>query len=727
MTSNDATQPMHKSVQIDQRIIDAAMRAVQRERARQGGVFERGGQSIEEFTAGFTSPNVTSGYRVPIVSLDRAEDESPANRSEKAADAARQPSRDEGTDVKTETDEQETSGLDILVDESEETGSQTLEPATQEQSGNELRPEAAVLHPDEEGSPNLAPEEVNAAFLDAFFAELQRCGVVDYVISPGSRSTGLAMKAYERFHDVYVHVDERGAAFFALGLAKAKRRPVAVICTSGTAVGNWMPAVLEAESSRVPLLFLSGDRPARLQHVGSPQTCDQLNMFGSHVRKFIQMPEPSADPTILSYARQMALEACIAAHGAVPGMQSCDAGPVHLNFPFDEPLIPAAKTRDDDANPLPPTVVAGQGLYPADVKGIRKVLAGRRTIALCGEGSINSPEDAEVLLEFARELHIPLIADPLSGLRSYGDPLVLDAYGGMDSNEIPAADVVIRFGRWPVSKMLTRVLADQHPVHIAVDVRDTRDMTSSTSLFVHTLPVVFATALRDASSELAADEAGCAEWVEANERAADRINASIRPQRDDFEGAYVAKTLELAPEDSLVFCANSMSIRALDRYYRKGGKNLRVLCNRGLNGIDGTLSSAIGASQAYRQATFITGDLALLHDVNAFAFQNELRVREMHGGGLAPTLVVVLLNNNGGGIFDMLPQKSQEGHFARLFLTPQNVNFKQIAQGFGVPYERARTIAGFRTAYQNAIAQPGVSLIEVPVPLAGVTERYALQ
>ena len=210
-------------------------------------------------------------------------------------------------------------------------------------------------------------DQVLATYLDMFFSEMARCGVTDYVISPGSRSTGLAMKAFERFGQVYVDVDERGAAFFALGLAKARKRPVAVICSSGTAPANWMPALLEAESSRVPVIFLSADRPARLQHLGAPQTCDQIKLFSDHVRFFANMPIPSASAAVLRSARQIALEACVAAYGSHPGCTSSDAGPVHLNFPLDEPLIPASTTTQSlpPANPLPP---AWTGPIPAGRK-----------------------------------------------------------------------------------------------------------------------------------------------------------------------------------------------------------------------------------------------------------------------------------------------------------------------------------------------------------------------
>ena len=185
-----------------------------------------------------------------------------------------------------------------------------------------------------------------ALFLSAFFDELRRCGLRDVVVSPGSRSTPLAMVAHAAPLNLYVDIDERGAAFFALGLAKASGRPVAIIATSGTAVANYLPAVMEAQSSRLPLVVLTGDRPLRLQDLGAPQTCDQLKIFGDAVRHFREMPEPRADAASIAFARQAAREAMAAAAGVAEGSLGSgggsllDAAPVHLNFPVDEPLKP---------------------------------------------------------------------------------------------------------------------------------------------------------------------------------------------------------------------------------------------------------------------------------------------------------------------------------------------------------------------------------------------------
>ncbi len=579
--------------------------------------------------------------------------------------------------------------------------------------------------PSKTGRKLSVPEETGL-FLDNFFAQLKRCGVRNVVVSPGSRSTPLAMKAYEHFGDVYIDVDERGAAFFALGLAKATGNVVALVCTSGSAVGNWMPAVLEAEASRVPLLLLSADRPPRLQGMDAPQTCDQLHLFGSHVKKFAQMPLPSADDATLAFARQTAMDACIAAHGALPNVASADAGPVHLNFPFEEPLKPAKCTSPVETSSLPATVVAGQGLMPADVAGLFNLIAGKRVIALCGEGTCESVADARALLNFAHMRNIPLLADPLSGLRCYSDTMIIDHYDAIfGGSRAPHAEVIVRFGRWPVSKRAMQAIQRMDALQIVVDMRNPRDFTSSTGLFVRCAPTVFAEAMVNYDSKETASSRACREWCELNNEAADVVRG-VRLRRDngELEGAYVYETLEAAPAGSLLYCANSMSIRALDTFYCKADKQLRVLCNRGLNGIDGTLSSAIGAAQVYEQTTVITGDLAFLHDINALALQNEMHLRRMRDRRQTPSIIIVLLNNGGGGIFDMLPQKSQEPYFERLFLTPQAVDYKRVADGFGVTFRTVSSVNSFRRTYASLLGEAGINIIEVLVPLAGVKERY---
>ena len=619
-----------------------------------------------------------------------------------------------------------------------------------------------------------ADPRATALFLGAFFDELARWDVRDVVVSPGSRSTPLSMTAFELSRRapermrLFVDVDERGAAFFALGLAKASGRPAALVCTSGSAVANYYPAVMEAESSRVPLVALTGDRPPRLQGLGAPQTCDQLNAYGNHVRAFRQMPLPSGDDAALAFARQAAREAVIAAG------EGCLGGPVHLNFPFDEPLKPDLgveglfeSARRADVSRETSVPVARQ-LALGDAEHLAALFAGKRALVYAGEDTCTGELEAGKVLNWARAFRLPLLADPLSGLRSSDDPLVIDNYdsvlgpGGTVSDDL-APEVVVRFGRYPVSKKATQLVAAARPVQIVVDPLETRDCNAATDVFVRCRPSELAGSLGFAYDVQTIDydpddvqRAFARAWIDANDAARKRI-ASVDDAEAGFEGAFARRVVELAPEGSCLFAANSMSVRALDTFYLKSAKRLAVLCNRGLNGIDGTVSTALGAAQHFAQTTLVTGDLTLLHDLNALALQRELRLQREAAAcasasldaasskaasavtpghaadaasgnvapGAVPSIVIVLLNNNGGGIFDMLPQKSEDPYFERLFLTPQDVDFRAAAQAFGVPYRRADTVPAFDAAYRALLGTPGISLVEVRVPLSGLKDRYA--
>ena len=659
----------------------------------------------------------------------------------------------------------------------------------------------------------VADPRATARFLGAFFDELAKWGVRNVVISPGSRSTPLSMIAYElscrapQRMSTYVDIDERGAAFLALGMAKASGRPAALVCSSGTAIANYYPAILEAESSRVPLIVLTADRPPQLQGLGAPQTCDQSHAYGTHVRAYRGMPLPADDEGSLRFARQAAREACIAALGSCEFPQNqgaqnpsapigtpqrlagaCFGGPVHLNFPFDEPLKPDVTLPDlfDAGIPCAGSAADGTGLGakpvrnsqpPVGVAQVRGVMEGaaaaqlaRELLAssvllLAGEGSCATYEEAQRVLAFARAFAIPVLADPLSGLRSLDDPLVIGNYdsvlqpGGISPDEALNPQVIVRFGRYPVSKRATqwaRAREDAGVLQVVVDPLETRDTNAATTVFVRMKPADFAQSMEralrreDGPATAGANDLSFANaWQRVEEAAAKRIaavDAGEGSDPDGFEGAYVRRVLELAPAGSCLFAANSMSVRAVDTFYLKGAKQLIVLANRGLNGIDGTVSTAIGASRCFGRTTLITGDLTMLHDLNSLALQRELRVQrqladiagdanrtpeqaakrntcETDTG--AQGITIVLLNNNGGAIFDMLPQKSQEAYFERLFLTPQDVDFQAAVAAFGVPYSKTATLAEFDRAYRASLDVPGISFIEVPVPLQGLRERYA--
>lgn len=651
----------------------------------------------------------------------------------------------------------------------------------------------------------LTHQQTTALYVSAFFDELARWGVREVVISPGSRSTALAMCAFElaqRYPDrmrVYLDVDERGAAFFALGMAKSAGRPVALVCTSGTAVANYLPAVVEADTSRVPLIVLSGDRPMRLQGLGAPQTCDQVKIFGSYVRAFRQMPEPSARSVDLSFARQAAREAVLAAMGpGATGLCGRDitgsgdvarfgaeavteahfavasrgcaymAGPVHLNFPFDEPLKPDFNVEgvfELGAKPALPhgaAAIAGYTAFGPDAYlALEAMLSGQRVLVLAGEGTCETLAEARAVADWAQLHKYPLLADPLSGLRSLGDDCVIDNYDNiLRADGAPTPDVVIRFGRYPVSKVASLGLAKRAAINIVVDVAQTRDFNSETDVFVACTPLDFVlhdwldgadqvqerffdqwVRLNDGERECILAVAKAGDGVAAGADTTAAVGAEAGAAAEDgaagaltfsasselvFEGAIVRKMLDLIPERSCLFSANSMAIRAIDTFLVKEDKPLAVLCNRGQNGIDGTVSTALGVAQRFDQTTFVTGDFTMLHDLNALALQHELLAHHGSAAGEPDrSVVIVLLNNKGGAIFDMLPQASDEPYFERLFLVPQDVCFEHAAAAFGVPYASASSVEEFAAAYEGFLGKPGISLIEVGVPLRGVRERYA--
>lgn len=375
------------------------------------------------------------------------------------------------------------------------------------------------------------------------------------------------------------------------------------------------------------------------------------------------------------------------------------------------------------------------------------------------------------MLSWAHAFGLPLLADPLSGLRRFDDGAVIDSYdavlehGGAAPEELMPR-VIVRFGRYPISKKATQFAAAAcaaGATQLVVDALETRDFNAATDRFVRATPVAFARAAMDAAAHgtapvsaasdaspvacAAAQSEGALDasasngvsssaavippeqarflsaWQEAAAAARARIARVDAAADDAFEGAYVRRALALAPAGSCLFAANSMAVRAVDTFLVHGTA-LTVLANRGLNGIDGTVSSAIGAAHAFAQTTLITGDLTLQHDLNALALQREL-LRRARRGEQAPSVVIVLLNNNGGGIFDMLPQRSDEDYFERLFLTPQDIDFGAAARAFNVPYSLVENVQAFKDAYRGCLDVPGISLIEVRVPLRGLPERYA--
>jgi 2-succinyl-5-enolpyruvyl-6-hydroxy-3-cyclohexene-1-carboxylate synthase len=566
------------------------------------------------------------------------------------------------------------------------------------------------------------------AYVGAFVDEMALCGVTDVVVCPGSRSTPLAMLVREHPKlKTWMHLDERSAAFFALGISKATRRPAAVLCTSGTAAANFMPAVVEAKYGQTPLLVLTADRPQELRDVGALQTIDQVRLYGSHAKRFEEMLLPEATPLAVRHARQVADLAVATALSSPPG-------PVHLNFPFREPLIPApagASERPGSGSPQTAFADPLESLPGLDIMGIVTMLRSKaRGLVVCGaiEGSAWCREDDDLTfatLELARRYRVPILADGLSPFRANADieDTVVDKFDAFLRDDATAAslsfDYVLRIGAMPVSKPLQQFL-DRNlgtPQVLVAESgtwpdagRSATEIAWGNGLLSSSLSDVAQAFERWAADDgvpSAPDEereAWLDAWRRANETAAVVIESELARGDKMTEPLVFRRLAELVPEDAIVFAGNSMPVRDLDSFWPASTKRVRFLANRGASGIDGVVSTALGVAAASGKPTvLVLGDISLYHDTNGLfaARRHEINA------------TVIVLNNDGGAIFSFLPQAEQGEHFEELFGTPHGLDFAHTAALYGLEYARAETPDDFDAAVMESLRSPGVSLIEV--------------
>jgi 2-succinyl-5-enolpyruvyl-6-hydroxy-3-cyclohexene-1-carboxylate synthase len=573
-------------------------------------------------------------------------------------------------------------------------------------------------------SANSTTQQALSLSVGAFVDELARSGVRHFCVCPGSRSTPLALTiARHPAAQLWMHLDERSAAFFGLGMAKTLREPVALVCTSGTAAANFMPAVVEAFRARIPLIVLTADRPHELRDVGAPQTIDQVNLFGAHVKWFADLAEPDAAPEMMRYFRTVASRAVALARRG-------PAGPVHINCPYREPLLPDPALAAGAPGRRPadrPYVTISAGARAPDgalVAALASDLrAAPRGLIICGPQ--DDPALPGAVTQLAAALGYPALADPLAGLRNGGHDraLVLDCYDAFlrDSAfaERFAPDVVLRFGAMPVSKPLLLYLQRHHSCRQIVVDGDGgwNEPTLLASDMIHADGRLLCQALVDTlrdqgqkdspagSAPTAATTSGWASaWQAADRRARAAIEARLETMDELFEGKVFAELAALLPDGALLYAGNSMPIRDLDTFFPGGAHAVRLLANRGANGIDGVVSSALGAAAASsRPAVLVIGDLSFYHDSNGLLAAMQQRLN----------LTIVLLNNDGGGIFSFLPQAGEPEHFETLFGTPHGLDFRPLAQLYGARYERVDGWPAFRAAIQRGLTAGGLHIVEL--------------
>ena len=580
----------------------------------------------------------------------------------------------------------------------------------------------------------VTQDAANPAYIYAvvFVDELQRAGIRNVVICPGSRSTPLTMAfASQTAIRTWMHVDERSAAFFGLGMAKKLHKPVALLCTSGTAAANFLPAIVEATLSHVPLLVLTADRPHELRDNGAPQSIDQNRLYGTYAKWFVEVALPEATDAALRYIRTIA-------DRAVSVTQAIPSGPVHLNFPFREPLtpesihgqsLPPVEQRDLIAwqgrpGNTPYTQIHDTSLGTSDISTIGKIqhLVSEAQRGLIIAGPNDDLTLTEPLTRLAQSLGYPILADPLSQLRCSvsQQSMVLtsyDAFLRIDSFiERAQPELIIRFGAMPTSKPLLLYLKHyaSTPLVVIDGNNSWEEPTQLASQLIHANPTALCNDLLHAIEQHQTDEempsvasrAWLSLWQDTDKITQQVLLNTIYDFREIFEGRVFSELPNLLQDGTTLYVGNSMPVRDLDTFFWSSKQRIRIMGNRGANGIDGVISSALGASAVAgnEPTVLVLGDLSFFHDLNG------LLAASLH----ELNLTIILINNDGGGIFSFLPQASHPQHFEQLFGTPTGLNFRPVVEMYGGRFQRVDNWESFRKAVNQGLHSSGLDVIEIP-------------
>jgi len=550
-------------------------------------------------------------------------------------------------------------------------------------------------------------------------------GLTTVVICPGSRSTPLAV-AFARLSqansgkpiEVIPVLDERSAAFFALGIARQSGFPVVLACTSGTAAANFYPAIIEARESRVPLLVLTADRPPELRDCHSGQTIDQIKLYGNYPNWQISLAVPSVEIGMLRYLRQTVIHAWERTLFPVPG-------PVHLNLPFREPLAPVPQLDTDllpspfeledffaAISPSPYLPISPSPYLPVSL--YQEWQQGKQGMIIAGPAQPQNPKSyCEAIAQLSQTLGWPVLAEGLSPVRNYAqiNPYLISTYDLILRNQELAQQLkpamVIQIGELPTSKKLRVLLNDSQPQRWVIDSSDHNldplhgpsthlridwsVVSSQWSVATHQshqitknspLPPYFPTYSTPYKRNNKGNRGGgqaqyLQKWCEAEAKVRSAVDKKMSTISHLFEGKVAWLLSQSLPSETPLFIANSMPVRDVEFFWSPGNTGVRPFFNRGANGIDGTLSTALGIAHQNQSSVMLTGDLALLHDTNGFLLKSKF----------VGHLTIVLINNNGGGIFEMLPISQFDPPFEEFFATPQAINFAQLCFTYGVEHQ----------------------------------------
>ncbi|MBD2250619.1 2-succinyl-5-enolpyruvyl-6-hydroxy-3-cyclohexene-1-carboxylic-acid synthase [Nostoc parmelioides] len=557
----------------------------------------------------------------------------------------------------------------------------------------------------------IAYKNINQLWAYIFTETLKRLGLAYAVICPGSRSTPLTVAFAQQAPDIEAIsiLDERSAAFFALGLAKVTGRPVAIVCTSGTAGANFYPAVIEAQESRVPLLLLTADRPPELRDCHSGQTIDQVKLFGSYPNWQTELALPVSDMGMLGYLRQTVIHSWYR-------MQAPTPGPVHLNIPFRDPLAPIPDGADLSyllAKFHPEEFFAGI----TDITSLPdhsqlsippEWLQSQRGIIIAGVAQPQQPQEyCRAIALLSQTLQWPVLAEGLSPIRNYADlnPYLISTYDLILRNQQLgtrlAPDMVIQIGDMPTSKELRTWIDTHQPRRWVIDPSD-QNLDPLHGRTTH---------LRIRVEELGCkgiekDKSSVSEYLQLWCNTETKVRVNVDETLDKMEDLVECKAAwllsQMLPPETPLFIANSMPVRDVEFFWKPNNLRVRSHFNRGANGIDGTLSTALGIAHRQQSSVLITGDLALLHDTNGFLIRNKF----------VGHLTIILINNNGGGIFEMLPIAKFEPPFEEFFGTPQDIDFAQLCTTYNVQHELIHSWVHLQQRL-NPLPNTGIRVLEL--------------
>ncbi len=546
----------------------------------------------------------------------------------------------------------------------------------------------------------------NTVYANAFIDALVAAGLKRVCLAPGSRHTPLvlALARHRQEIEITSHLDERSAAFFALGLAIGSGEPAAVVCTSGSAAANFFPAIVEAKQSRLPLIVLTADRPHELRGSGANQTIDQVKLYGDYADAFIDAPLPQADPppVALRHLRTLAARAVATARNR--------GGVVHINFPFRKPFEPAADDiMDIDRSPVTRFSTL-QATATAELAALLSDdLLSRRGLIYCGHGACRSEAERENMLPWALRLSditgFPILAEFTSNMRSAATVNTYESFMTAPAVDLSQVEVVIRFGAPPLCKAMQNLLAEaQLANHIYISrAGEWADDTHSITHLL-TIPPAAVSAADWGNAQLAESTAWRDRLLRAD-AAAVKIIGSETASGPYFDGAVLRDIAELIPPNAGLFAGNSLPVRHLDQFGFATDVPTFAWANRGASGIDGNVSTALGIGAARKGVPLVAvlGDITLYHDLNGLLAVQRCGV----------PVTIVLLNNAGGGIFHRLPVSQFEPHFSDYFITPHGLDFAHAAALYGLDYIRADDRDSFRDAFRRSVRGQSSTLIEV--------------